>query len=259
MSATACSATGEQADAPAGRGASSKRESSSGAIATPPTPYRAAALAQSGSISGRVLIDGEPPRDSAIAIAPTEGGSLCGTSVPDQSLIHSGPTLANAVVWLTDARSGRALPVERRFEIVHEHCLFTTRVIAAIVGSTINVRNEDPVDYRLSATRDGTHDTLGVFRMSDAGQVVPNDAMARAPGLVMIDCNLHPWAKAWVAVFDHPYFAVTGTNGAFRIDSLPPGTYHLRVWHERARAPVEQSVEVKPGADAAVEVKLGLR
>jgi Carboxypeptidase regulatory-like domain len=184
---------------------------------------------------------------------------LCGTSVPDQSLIHSGPTLGNALVWVTDARTGRALPVERRFEIVHEHCLFTTRVIAATVGSTINVRNEDPVEYRLSAVRDATHDTLGVFRMSDAGQVVPNDVIAKTPGLVRIDCNQHPWAKAWVAVFDHPYFAVTGTDGAFRIDSLPPGTYHVRVWHERAKAPAEESVEVKAGAIAGLEVKLGLK
>ena len=257
----ACSATGERADAKST--ATNRRESSSGAIASSPTPYHARALTQSGSISGRVLIDGDVPRDSTITLAASEAPGVCGASVPDQSLLHSGPTLGNAVVWVTDARAGRALPVERRFEIVHEHCLFTTRVITATVGSTINVRNEDPVEYRLRAVRDGgggaTNDTLGVFRMSDAGQVVPNDVMAKSPGLVRIDCAQHPWAKAWVAVFDHPYFAVTGTDGAFRIDSLPPGTYHLRVWHERAKAPVEQSVEVKAGSSATLELKLPLK
>ena len=254
---TACSATSERGDAPTR--AAKRQESSSGAIAAPQTPYRVSASAESGSISGRVLIDGEPPRDSTIALAPTEGGSVCGTSVPDQSLQHSGATLGNAVVWVTDARSGRALSVERRFEIVHEHCLFSTRVIAATVGSTVNVRNEDPVLYRLHAIRDGTHDTVGVFRMSDPGQVVPNDAIAKTPGLVMIDCDQHPWDKAWVAVFDHPYFAVTGTDGAFRIDSLPPGSYHVRVWHERAKSPVDESVEVKPRDDAKLDVRLSLR
>src|SRR5262245_380575 len=125
--AIACSATGERADAKST--ATNRRESSSGSIASSSRPYRAQALAQSGSISGHVLIDGDLPRDSTITLASAEAPGVCGTSVPDQSLLHSGPTLANAVVWVTDAREGRALPVERRFEIVHEHCLFTTRVI----------------------------------------------------------------------------------------------------------------------------------
>ena len=253
--AAACSAGGERADASPRK--TPREQSSSGAIATPPNPYRVTAITQSGSITGHVLIDGTPPRDSTIAIAPIE--SLCGTSVPDESLVHSGPTLANAVVWVTDARSGRALPIERRFELVHDHCVVEPRVIAATVGSTINVRNEDPMEYRLRAFHDGMNDTLGVFRMSDEGQVVPNDRIAKTPGLVAIECNQHPWAKAWVAVFDHPYFAVTGTDGAFRIDSLPPGSYHIRVWHERGKEPVEQSVEVRPGSDASIDVKVGLR
>ncbi len=250
-----CSATDERGDAPSR--ASGKQESSGGAIATPPKPYRVTPVTQAGSISGRVLINGEVPSDSTITVTPT--GTPCGATVPDQSLVHSGPTLANAVVWVTDIRSGRALPIERRFEIVHEHCLVQPRVVAATIGSTINVRNEDPLLYRLRALRDGTNDTLGIIRMSDEGQVVPNDEIAKAPGLVAIDCDQHPWAKAWVAVFDHPYFAVTGTDGAFKIDSLPPGAYHVRIWHERAKAPVEESVEVKAGADAALEVKLAIR
>jgi carboxypeptidase family protein len=251
----ACSATDEGHDGPPR--SSGKQESSSGAIAPPPNPYRVTTVTQSGTISGRVLIDGDLPRDTTITVTPA--GSLCGATVPDQSLVHSGNTLANAVVWVTDARSGRPLPVERRFEIVHEHCVVGPRVIAATVGSTINVRNEDSMDYRLHALREGTHDTLGVFTMSDEGQVVPSDKIAKAPGLVVIDCDQHPWAKAWVAVFDHPYFAVTSTDGAFKIDSLPPGTYHLRIWHERAKAPVEEQVDVKPGADATLEVKLSLK
>jgi hypothetical protein len=38
---------------------------------------------------------------------------------------------------------------------------------------------------------------------------------------------------SWVAVMAHPFFAVTGTDGAFKIDGLPAGTYEIEAWHER--------------------------
>ena len=38
---------------------------------------------------------------------------------------------------------------------------------------------------------------------------------------------------AYVAVFKHPYFAVTGKNGSFDLRSLPPGTYTIKAWHEK--------------------------
>ena len=39
--------------------------------------------------------------------------------------------------------------------------------------------------------------------------------------------------SARVAVFDHPYFAVTNTNGEFEIKCIPANTdLTLAVWHE---------------------------
>jgi hypothetical protein len=47
-----------------------------------------------------------------------------------------------------------------------------------------------------------------------------------------VGCNIHGWMKAYVRVFDHPYFAVTDENGNFDIKDVPPGDYYLLVWHE---------------------------
>jgi hypothetical protein len=38
---------------------------------------------------------------------------------------------------------------------------------------------------------------------------------------------------AYIGVVDHPYHAVTGEDGAYRIENLPPGTYVIEAWHER--------------------------
>ena len=36
----------------------------------------------------------------------------------------------------------------------------------------------------------------------------------------------------FVAVFAHPYHAVTRDDGTFAIENVPPGTHTLHVWHE---------------------------
>jgi hypothetical protein len=48
-----------------------------------------------------------------------------------------------------------------------------------------------------------------------------------------ITCDLHSWMYGYVGVVNHPYFAVTGTTGAFQIDKVPAGTHTIQVWHER--------------------------
>ena len=47
-----------------------------------------------------------------------------------------------------------------------------------------------------------------------------------------VRCDVHPWMSAWVGVFDHPWFAVTGDDGSFTIPHVPPGKYTLVAWQE---------------------------
>ena len=78
-----------------------------------------------------------------------------------------------------------------------------------------------------------------MFRQN--GQAVASERLAKRPALVEVRCTHHPWMRAYMAVFDHPYFAVTRKDGGFTIDSLPPGTYTMMVWHEGAAKPTESA------------------
>ena len=49
---------------------------------------------------------------------------------------------------------------------------------------------------------------------------------------IRFSCEYATWATAWTFVFDHPFSAVTGDNGAFHIGGLPAGSYTFRAWHE---------------------------
>jgi hypothetical protein len=61
--------------------------------------------------------------------------------------------------------------------------------------------------------------------------------------MVIVKDADHPWPRAYLAVFDHPYFAVTKPDGSFTIEGVPPGKYKLVTWHERT-GKREQPVEV---------------
>ena len=44
-----------------------------------------------------------------------------------------------------------------------------------------------------------------------------------------------------MSVFTHPFFAITGVDGSFRIEGLPPGSYKLTAWQEEMR---EKTIDV---------------
>ena len=106
-----------------------------------------------------------------------------------------------------------------------------------------------------SATAGGKADDAakegGASKGGDASKMA--DA-AKAPGLVQIRDDLHPWVRAYLAVTPHPFVAVTAADGQFRFDNIPPGRYTLVVWHERFGTK-QQRVRV----DAHIETRVDLK
>lgn len=180
----------------------------------------------------------------------------CGAEVADRSVSTRDGRLADVVVWLTDVRSGRQLPLSRRFTVTNTRCLLEPRVQAVTAGGTLNVRNADPIPQRTRILSHFTRATLAVIDHTNFGQVVPDDRVLASPGLLELTSDLHPWTHGWIAVFDHPYFAVTGSNGAFTMQGVPPGDYTLAAWHERFGR-IERKVTVISGEQVEVTLTFG--
>src|SRR4051812_36768622 len=200
---TACS--GDRANTAQAKTA---QRSAAGAIQLPSVAYRPIALTSVGAITGTVELDGDAPADSIVT--PSVNPEVCGTAFPDSSIARRGNALGNVVVWLTDVKEGKALPIERRTEIVNEDCRLVPRVQALVAGTTVNVRNEDRLAHTTRFFRGGAPgDTIAVIPLTNDGQVVPNEHIAARGGMVAALCAQHPWTRGYIAVFESPYFAIT--------------------------------------------------
>jgi hypothetical protein len=69
--------------------------------------------------------------------------------------------------------------------------------------------------------------------------------------MIPVKCDVHKWMRAFIGVVPHPYFMVTGADGAFELPNLPPGDYTLAVWHEKL-GEKSQAIHVAPSADVVV-------
>jgi hypothetical protein len=229
------------------------RDSAAGTVDIGGTSYRPGPMSAVGSVSGVVRLKGDVPGDTAVTAS---GQPAC--DVSSEPVANSARDEANTVVWIADPRTGRALPIERRVELTTEHCAIEPRITTAVVGSGLNMFNDDRLLHKLVFTRMGTDDTLAVMPFFNEGQLVASSTLAAKPGVVEIRCAQHGFMHGYILVFDHPYFTTTSSDGSFKIDSLAPGSYKLMVWHEGAAKPVERTIKVTAGGTARTEVALAM-
>jgi hypothetical protein len=51
--------------------------------------------------------------------------------------------------------------------------------------------------------------------------------------MVHFKCDVHKWMSCYLGVLPHPYYSVTGKDGAFTLKNLPPGEYVIEAWQEK--------------------------
>ena len=156
----------------------------------------------------------------------TKDQPTCGEAVPDDSLSAEGGLLANAVVSIGRIPGYEPRPITVVLD--QKKCRFVPHVLTAPVGSTVDIVNSDPILHN-------AHGWLGkatVFNvpMPTEGQRAPKPL--RKPGLVKVGCDVHAWMGAWIWVAEGPA-AVSAADGSFRLADVPPGSYTVKVWHER--------------------------
>jgi plastocyanin len=148
----------------------------------------------------------------------------------DESILVADGKLANVFVQVLNPPT-RRLEVPLEPVIVRQNnCMFQPHVAVAIRGQEIQFANDDATLHNVHVlTRQRT-----LFSMPQPAKTEHiSTHPTTPPSPLTIRCDVHPWMRAQVHLVDHPFFALTGSDGTFQIKGLPPGRYEVEAWHER--------------------------
>ena len=82
--------------------------------------------------------------------------------------------------------------------------------------------------------------------------------IAPALALAVLSETSIPKRSLQLMPVEHPYFAITGANGAFSIDQIPPGSYTVDAWHEQMGS-LPHSIEIASGDTRQIRFEFHLQ
>jgi hypothetical protein len=211
-----------------------------------------------GTLTGVVSFDGAQPFLEALVEKGKQGvDAICASEgVPGETIIVNNGKLANVCIYLARAPRGMSVPPPPEETAVFDQklCKFLPHVLFVRTGQPLQILNGDPVLHN-------TH-TYPAKDKPFNSTIPPNDRTgktiqyARAdPTPVEVKCDIHAWMRAYHLVVDHPFAAISGEDGTFRIEGLPAGEHEFRIWHETAGY-LERKYKVTITADQETAVEL---
>jgi len=210
-------------------------------------------IAVAASIRGKVVVDSPGPAPKKVEV--TIDQYVCGNEKdPGDLLVSPQKELRNAVVWIDNPPAGAAptSPPADKVEVDQNGCAFVPRVVVVPAGGTVDFLNSDRLLHNIHAT---PKLNAAFNRTQPKSRTIP--VTFTKPEIVKISCDLHSWMTAWVVVAASPWYAVTGADGSFTFDNLPPGQYKLSVWHERlGTVPATVTVAGQQPGRVTVEMKM---
>src|ERR1035441_867991 len=212
-------------------------------------------------ITGAVTLKGTPPKEKDITPVMEDANcSKMHTTVPTTHfyVVSDKGELADVIVSVQGI-SGKSTGASAPPAILDQKgCAYVPTIFAVQTGQKILVKNSDPVLHNIhTAPAEGS-----------GNKEENKPQLANGPDLTFVfskpenflkfQCDVHKWMFAWVSIFDHPYFAVSGKDGTFKIANVPPGKYKIQAAHRKAGT-VTQEVEVKEGEPAKVDFTLEVK
>jgi plastocyanin len=188
-----------------------------------------APAAQAATLTGRMTAakDVVPPKTLSVAV----DAWACAPDgrIQDPSLVL-GPDggVADVVVRLTG--SGEAPPYAAKAPAImdQKHCAFVPHVVVVGPGQDLLVKNSDAVLHNF-------HTLAKANRSVNQAQVKGKEDTFRftAPEIIPVECDVHYWMSAVVVVAANAWTGVSGPDGTFTIEGVPPGDYTAELWHQR--------------------------
>ena len=207
---------------------------------------------EEGAVTGKVNFQGQPPKFRPIQMDadPVCAAMHSGPVMPDLVVVNPNGTLRNVFVYVKSGLEGKNFAVPNEpVELDQEGCIYKPHVLGIQARQDLKVVTSDNTTHNI-------HPIPKVNREWNVSQPPKAEpiirSFSRPETSIPVKCNQHPWMRAYVHVVSHPFFSVSGDDGSFAIQGLPPGEYEIEAVHGEYGGMV-QKISVGPKETKPVE------
>jgi plastocyanin len=215
------------------------------------------------TVKGTVKFEGEAPPRAEVDVSADKFCVDRHKSDPllkETLVVGADGGLANVFLQVTSGLENWKFPAGTGEVVLDQaSCQYVPHLLIAQVGQSIKVRNSDPILHNVHGINQKTE--KDEFNWGQAKQGLEDTKDLKKAGHIRIKCDIHAWMNANLWIVKHPFFAVTGADGAFTLPKLPPGTYTIEAWHESEKlgGVQTQSVTVADGETKEIVFKFTLQ
>ena len=189
------------------------------------------APAAGGTISGKVTFTGTPPKMKPIDMAKEPFCAKEHAAAPvftENVVTGPGNSLRWVAVYISAGDQGSS-PATETVRLDQKNCQYIPHVLVVQPNQPLDIYNEDPHSHNIHPLAKVNPE----WNKSQPAGAPPIHAKWELPEFIPVKCNVHPWMHGWHLVLTTSHYAVTGEDGAFSLQGLPPGKYTVTAWQEQ--------------------------
>jgi len=185
-----------------------------------------------GSITGTITFEGKAPKMKPLKV---DADPICVANneiAPKKEwlILDENKGVKNMLVFITEGLNIDYSPPEEPVVIDQKGCIYSPHVVGIMAGQQLDILNNDGTLHNIHALPK-VNKEFNKAQPRSKKKLSVKFEKPEAP--FKVKCDVHPWMGAYIGVFDHPCFSVSGDDGTYVISDLKPGEYVIEAWHEK--------------------------
>jgi hypothetical protein len=213
-----------------------------------------AAAAGSASVSGKISFEGTPPATEKVKLNADPKCAAMHKEGLERTPIHvKDGGLGDVLVYVKSGAKGTFPAPTEPVLLDQKGCDYSPHMVVMRAGQPLKIRNSDDTLHNIHPRPSVNAEfNIGQPRQGMESVREGEKGFTKPEVMIPVGCDVHPWMRAYISVFEHPFYAVSKEDGTFEIKGLPAGEYEIEAFHGKLKGQT-QKVTVKDGEAAKAD------